>query len=267
MFPFPLLTLTWRESILGFKPTEMVYMQVEHNWDAFNPRGMGVAGNGQAMVRTLGSVKWRMEEGAFNGKPCRKLHAESCELKTLWIRTEDLWVDPQTDKILFERDSQMVEHGTERAESIYYDDHVENHRTGIDGKTVTASMFPEGGMDAVQRRFAPVGDGPKEFLLVDGFSATFRKVRVEPNGHFSGAVGTDKYWGKTYRFLCDGVEEKAMLTDEGELVKVEFNKEVALVLTTATRSRRRLAQPTGSSSRPPSAVPPRNDEAPARQPS
>ena len=37
MLPFPIAFMTWRESIVGVQPSEMVHMQVEKNWVAYNP--------------------------------------------------------------------------------------------------------------------------------------------------------------------------------------------------------------------------------------
>ena len=252
MFPFPFPQVTWRESIVGFQPTEMVYMQVEHNWVSGGMSGYRGYYAGQAMGENLGSVKWRMDDDVFNGRTCRHLHSESHELKTERMRSEDLWVDPATNAILRQDEWQIDEKGTVRSESVYAADHIENRRTGRDGHTVTLQMVPEGGMESVQKRFVPMGDATsKEYLMVDGLTGTFHKVRIEPAGHFNGNWGAEKYKGRSYRFTVDGKGETAMMTDEGELVKVEFSKEHSLMITTATRSRRHVPQPTRPYAQPP----------------
>lgn len=243
MLPFPIPYLTWRESVVGFQATEMVYMQVEKNWVAFMPPGYRSYGSGQAMGKNMGYVKWRMAEDPLRGRNCRMLHSEAYELKTGDLQVEEIWVDPATNEIVQQNEQLTTLKGTERAESTYFSDRVETRRTGSDGRTINATLYPEGGMAVVQRRFAPMTKEVKEFLLVDGVGGKLRKIKIEPAGRFRGTWGDAKYEGNSYRFTCEGKEHTAMVTPEGEIVQVAFGKDVTLALTNPTRSRRRVSQP------------------------
>ncbi len=237
MVPFPLVFLTWRESILGFQPTEMVYMQVEKNWVTFNPHGEP-QGNGFATGRNLGFVKWRMSETFRDGRLVRVLRSESFDRTTEESHVEEIGVDAATNALVYQNEDRSV-HGLGRhAECTFLKDRVVIERTLPDGRPRIESIVPEAGMEAVQRRFAPLGKAPKDFLVLDGLSATFHRVHVELAGRYRGSWGTDRFAGKAYRFDCEGRSHTVMLSDRGEIVKVEFTNDVSLALMSQPRSRR-----------------------------
>ena len=101
-------------------------------------------------------------------------------------------------------------------------------------------MYPAEGMEAVQRRFAPLNrdKAPKDFLVVDGLVGTFHKVHVEVAGHYRGNWGSDRYAGIAYRFDCEGRSQTAMLSEASEVVKVDFGGDVSLALMSQPKSRR-----------------------------
>lgn len=231
MPPFPFLFLTWRESVVGFKPLERVAMQVE------SVSGRGARGN-------LGYVKWRMDEEIVENTLCQVLRCESLEMKTGRRQTEDVWVDERTGALVRQDVERPTDGGVERAVSIFFPDRIETRRTSFDGSSVwVTTALPEEGPRALDRRFAPVNGAIKAFLVFDGFTGLFRKVTLEPGGRFAGTVSGEKYEGRTYRFAYDGVQHTMMLTSDGEVVKIDLAPGVSINLTTPTASRRRLAQP------------------------
>ncbi|GEM_PF-2223649 len=238
MLPFPFALLTWRECIVGFEPVEMVHMQVEKNWVHYNPPGTDLIGNGSAVGRNLGFVNWRMKEDVRDGRRLRMLHSESYELKTGQLKIEEVWVDPTTNAIAFQDEQRTSIVGNERSQCVFFPDRVECTRILTNGKTVVATMMPADGMEAVQRRFVPVGKDPKEFVVVDGVRGSFHRVKVTPEGRFTGNWGTDKYEGSAYRYTVDGQSYVVMLNPANEIVKIEFTKEISLALTSQPKSKR-----------------------------
>lgn len=236
---FPFAMLTWRESVIGFQPVEMTYMQVEHNWVSASMPGYGGFGAGYAMGENLGSVKWRMTDQLVDGELLRTLRSESFELKTESRQVEEITVDVATNRIVRQVEEVAGPGGRSRSICTFFWDRVENRRTGPDGRTVTVDMYPGDGMLAVQRRFEPMGNAPKEFLVVDGLKGTFHKVRVDLAGRFKGNWGPDRYDGNAYRFSCEGKEQTVMLTRQGEIAKVEFARDYSLALMGQTASRRK----------------------------
>ncbi|RYG24512.1 hypothetical protein EON82_10430, partial [bacterium] len=97
---FPFAMLTWRESVVGFQPVEMTYMQVEHNWVSASMPGYRGYGAGYAMGENLGNVKWRMSDELVGGALLRTLRSESFEAKTETRQIEEITVDVATNRIV-----------------------------------------------------------------------------------------------------------------------------------------------------------------------
>lgn len=232
---FPFATMTWRESVVGFQPVEMTYMQVQHDWVSASMPGYHNYGLGYAMGENLGAIKWRMTEEFAEGKTLRTLRSESFERKTERQQIEEITVEAGTNRIV----RQVEQSGRNRSVCTFYSDRIENRRTDAEGRTVTMDMYPSEGMEAVQRRFQPLGKEAKEFVVVDGLHSTFRKVRVEQVGRFSGNWGMDRLKGNAYRFSCDGKEQTVMLTPQGEIAKIEFARDYTLTPMTQLASRRK----------------------------
>lgn len=239
MIVFPFTFLTWRESIVGFQPTEMNYMQVEHNWVSASKPGYRNFGLGYAMGENLGNIKWRMFDRENHGEKLRTLHSEAYDHRTDTSQIEDIIVDPATNRIVKQNEQRLTPAGLVRATSVFYDDYVEVRRLNPDGRTVTIKLIPPDGMEWVQRRFEPIGSGPKDFLIVDGIEAKFHLCRAEYAGRFNGNWGPDKYDGNAYRFTFDGKEQTVMLTKFGEIVKIVLGKDYSVALMGQTPSRRK----------------------------
>jgi len=228
MFPFAFLT--WRESIVGFQPTEMNFMQIEHNWVSASKPGYRNFGAGYAMGENLGNVKWRMFDHGEGRDRLRTLHSEAYDQKTDTSQIEDIVVDPLTNRIVSQNEKRNTPMGTVCATSLFFEDRVEIHRLNADGRTVIINLYPPDGMDWVQRRFEPMPTGSKDFLIVDGVEAKFRLVHAELSGRFAGNWGPDKYKGNAYRFTIDGKEQTVMLTKYGEIVKIALGREYSIAL-------------------------------------
>ena len=236
---FPFAMLTWRESVIGVQPVEMTYMQVQHDWVSASMPGYHGYGAGYAMGENLGSIKWRMSEDYSGPKVLRTLRSEAYERTTESRQVEEITVEARSNRIVRQVEQRFGVNGTSQSVCTFLSDHVENRRTGPDGRTVTVDMYPGDGMEAVQRRFEPLGNGPKEFLVVDGLKGTFNKMRVELAGRFQGSWGMDRFKGNAYRFTYGGKEQTVMLTPQGEIVKVEFAREYSLTPMAQLPSRRK----------------------------
>ena len=236
---FPFAMLTWRESVIGVQPIEMTYMQVQHDWVSASMPGCHGYGAGYAMGENLGCVKWRMSEDYVYGKEVRTLRSEAVERTTENQQIEEITVEVPSNRIVRQVELRSGVNGTSRSECTFLSDHIQNRRTGPDGRTVTTDMYPGDGMEAVQRRFAPLGKDPKDFLVVDGLKGEFHRVRVELVGRFQGSWGMDHFNGNAYRFSYGGKEQTVMLTRQGEIVKVEFAREYSLTPMAQLPSRRK----------------------------
>lgn len=248
--PFTFAFLTWRESVVGMKPTESVELDIRRTWD-IKPKTPPTLGGsvlngpvelerfgGGVNSETLGFVRWRMSETTLFNKPCHLLSTEAYDRKAQVLVDEEVWTSIPGD-IVRQREVRSTSAGREISDAAFYPDHIEVSRTDVKGKTTFAEVNPAGGMEMVQGRFKPMTGSRKEFLRYDGIAGTFRKVVIEKAGHFRGSWGGDAYDGPTYRYTVDGKEQTLMLTEQDEVVQVAFNPEVALVLPGATKSRRK----------------------------
>ena len=236
--PFSFALVTWRECVVGVKPTESVSMSLDRTWEVppkFTARGVVP---GAVRSDSLGTVAWRIREDTPFAKPCRVLRSEAYDAKRDERSVEEAWVAPNGD-IVRQWELRTSARGTETADAAFAVDHIDLTRVDVRGKTTYGEVLLADGMAPVQRRFKPM-DGPrKDFLRLDGLAGTFRKVVVERAGRFRGTWGGEAYAGIAYRFTVDGVEQTAMLTPQDELVQIDFSEEVRLVLREATKSKRR----------------------------
>ncbi len=248
--PFTFAFLTWRESVVGMKPTESVELDIRRTWDVKPKSPPALAGSvlnqtvdlahygGGVSSETLGFVRWRMSDTTLFSKPCHLLFTEAYDKKAQVLVDEEVWTTLPGD-IVRQREVRSTAAGREISDAAFYPDHIEVSRTDAKGKTTFAEVNPAGGMEAVQARFKPMTGSRKEFLRYDGIAGTFRKVVIVSAGHFRGSWGGDAYNGPTYRYTVDGKEQTVMLTEQEEVVQVAFNTEVALVLPGPTKSRRK----------------------------
>ena len=237
----PLAFLTWRESVVGVKPTEMVQMDVRRTWDVLPTSSSGTNGGrtlgGDTTSETLGFVRWRLRKTTLFDRPMALLRSETYDKATATLLTEEVWTTPSGD-IVRQREERATEGGRETADAAFYADRIELTRVK-GGKSTFAALYPAGGMADVQRRFRPMVQSKKEFSRLDGLAGTFRKVVVERTGRFRGTWGGDAYDGAAYRFALDGTEQTLMITPQDEIVQVGFGKGVSLVLVGPTKSRRK----------------------------
>jgi hypothetical protein len=241
---------TWREAVVGLKTTEMVHMELRRTWDVQSknipntkqdilnrPIRPDLAAGGTSS-ESLGFVRWRMKDTVLFNKPMKNLVTESYDKKTGVLTIEEVWATTPGD-IVRQREERRTQRGTETADAAFYEDRVELTRVGIDGNSTFAALYPAGGMSEVQKRFKPMTENKKEFLQLDAIKGSFRKVKIERAGRFKGTWAGEKYDGPCYRFTVDGKEQTLMMTTDDETVQVSFTSEIQLVLSDATKSRRK----------------------------
>lgn len=242
ILPFTFAFLTWRESIVGMKPTESVQMDIRHTWDILPVSSMGTnvgtTLGGSVESETLGFIRWRMSAETLFSSPCVHLHSEGYDKKAFTKAEEDVWTDAD-GRIVRQRDVRTGQQGREIGEAVFFPDRIELTRTDTKGKSTFAEVNPAGGMDAVQARFRPMKEDRKEFLRLDAANGSFTKILIERVGHFSGVWGGDRYDGPAYRFTIDGKEQTVMMTKDDEIVQIAFGPQLALVLASPTKSRRK----------------------------
>ena len=239
--PFAFAFLTWRESIVGMKPTELVTMDIRRTWDSVPVSSSGSQGGqtlgGTVMSETMGNVRWRMTDEPMFGKTLRHLATRGLDMRSGVVATEDVWTEAD-GTIVRQREVRATAKGQETGEATFYPDRIELTRTDAQGRSTFAEVNPSGGMAAVQARFKSMTGDRKEFLRLDAIRGGFVRVTVERTGRFKGEWGGDAYEGSAYRFTVDGKAQRAMMTAEDEIVRIEFNPTLALVLGGPTRSRR-----------------------------
>ena len=239
--PFAFAFLTWRESVVGMKPTELVTMDIRRTWDSMPVSSSGTQGGqtlgGTVMSETMGNVRWRMTDEPLFGKTLRHLATRGLDMRSGVVAQEDVWTDAE-GMIVRQREVRATAKGRQTAEATFYPDRIELTRTDERGRSTFAEVNPSGGMAAVQARFTPMAGDRKEFLRLDAVRGGFVRVLIERTGRFKGEWGGDAYEGAAYRFTVDGKAQTAMMTAEGEIVRIEFNPTLALVLSGPTRSRR-----------------------------
>lgn len=240
--PFAFALLTWRECVVGMQPTEMVSMDVRHTLDVAPVSSSGSGGGqtlgGTILQDTLGYVRWKMTDERKDGHVERHLHTEAYDKHHPTMDIEDVWVDAE-NRILRQTESRTSTEGQELGAATYDKDSITIVKTDRNGKKTTATLYPANGMEELQRRFAPMGKEPKEFVRLDPLTSGFRKIKIEPVGRFDGVWDGSKYSGPSYRFTIDGKEQTLMLTDQNEIVQILFGKDLALVLSAPTKSRRK----------------------------
>lgn len=255
LVPYLFGLITWRECVLGLKETEGVQMELRRTWDVRpknipnvqnQPADLLKAGGG-VNSETLGFVRWSLRDTTLFDKPCKLLRSDAYDQKAHVLMIEEVWVKPTGD-IVRQREERRTQAGTEIGDAAFYDDRIELNRIDVAGKPVFATLYPADGMSNVQKRFAPLGKEPKEFLRLDAVGGSFHKVKIEPSGRFAGSWGGETYRGLAYRFTIDGIEQTLMLTPEGETVQIQFDKETALVLAGIPKSHRKF-EPKGGGSR------------------
>jgi hypothetical protein len=234
--------LTWRESVVGMKPSEMVQMDIRRTWDIAPQSSVGgnvgmILGGG-VESETLGYVRWRMRDEILFSRPVHVLRSEGYDKKAAVLSVEEVWTDADGN-LVRQRDEKTTLAGKQTGDATFYKDHIELTRTDAHGKSSFAEVNPAGGMEEVQRRFHPMEGDRKEFLRLDAVAGSFKKVVIEKKGRFRGTWGGDAYEGPAYRFSVDGQEQTAMLTSEDEIVQVALSKNAALVLAGPTKSRRK----------------------------
>lgn len=248
IMPLSFALLTWRECVVGMKPVESAQLEIRRTWDV-RPKNIpnspinAIQDKMQRMgggvnSETLGFVRWRMSNTTLFNKPCRLLRAEGYDQKAHVLRVEEVWTTPEGD-ILRQRDERTDEGGKEVAESVFWPDRIELTRIDEKKRSTFAEVNPAGGMEEVQRRFKPIQGDRKTFLHFDGITGGFQRVEVQRAGRFQGQWGGEKYDGAAYRFTVNGVATTLMLTQEEEVVQVDFDKETSLVLSGPTKSRRK----------------------------
>lgn len=241
MLAYPLFFLTWRESVVGMKPTERVQMDVLRTWDVrpITQTGSqtGQTLGGSVQSETLGYVRWRMMDTTLFAKPYRLLHSQTFDKASGTLSLEDVYTN-ERGEIVRQYEERTTPKGKRIADAAFYPDHIEIARTDAKGKTIFAEMFPAEGMEAVQRRFSPMQGDKKEFLHLDGIAGAFRKVQIVRTGRFKGSWNGVKYDGLGYRFTLDGKEQTLMMTPDDEIVQINFDKGVQVVLSGPTASRR-----------------------------
>ena len=239
--PFAFALLTWRESVVGMKPTELVTMDIRRTWDSAPVSSSGSQSGqtlgGTVMSETMGNVRWRFDEVSLFGKPCRHLVSRGYDMNAGLLATEEVWTDAD-GAIVRQREVRATERGRRTGEAIFYPDRIELTRTDEAGRSLYAEVNPAGGMEAVQARFRPMSGDRKVFLRLDAIRGSFVRILVERTGRFAGSWAGDRYDGAAYRFTVDGKEQTVMLTGEDEIVRIDFNPQLALVLSGPTRSRR-----------------------------
>lgn len=246
--PLALPLMTWRETVVGMKATESVQMEIRRTWE-IRPKNVPNSPvnaiqstiertPGGVNSETLGFVRWRMKDAILFDKPVKVLTSEAYDKKAGVFVLEEVYTNPPGD-IVRQYEERRTERGKETADAAFYPDRIEITRVDLQGKSRFAEMNPADGMESIQRRFKPLEGSRKEFTRLDGLNGTFHKVVVEKVGHFRGNWSGEKYEGSTFRFTIDGVEQTLMMTPEEETVAVDFSKEVSLVLTSPTKSRRK----------------------------
>ncbi len=244
MLAGPIPFLTWRESVVGMKPTEMVQLELRRTWDVVPKVTPSLNGDSVARAaggvnsQTLGFVRWSMKETTLFNRPVRLLKSEAYDRKTRTSLIEEVWTSLPGD-IVRQREERATLNGREIGEAAFYEDRIELTRTDLRGKSTFAALYPANGMAEVQARFKAMTEPRKEFLKLDALTGAFRKVLVERTGRFKGNWGGDAYDGPAYRFTIDGKEQTLMITPEDEVVQIGLDKETAFVLMGTTKSRRK----------------------------
>jgi hypothetical protein len=238
----PFAFLTWRESVVGMKPTEMVQMDIRRTWDVpsktiSTPNGSQTFSGG-VNSETIGFVRWQIRETTLFNKPCRRLKSEAYDRKAEVLVSEEVWVD-FPGNIVRQREERETNAGKQTSDAAFYPDRIELSRVDPQGKTSFAAIHPAGGMEEVQRRFKPIAGSRKEFVRLNGIDGSLVKVSVERAGRFRGTWNGAAYDGSAFRFTVDGKEQTAMLTSQDETVQVDFSKELQLVLAGTPKSRRK----------------------------
>ncbi|RYG24513.1 hypothetical protein EON82_10435 [bacterium] len=246
----PFAFLTWRECVVGLKPTELVQMDIRRTWDIRPKNIPSLQGNalnqpvqfeklgGGVNSETVGFVRWQVHETTLFDKPCRLLKTEAYDKKAQVLVSEEVWVD-YPGNIVRQREERETNGGKQTSDAAFYPDRIELSRVDARRRTTFGTLYPSGGMEELQRRFKPLENGKKEFVRLNGIDGSLVKVSVEKAGRFRGSWNGDKYEGASFRYTVDGKEQTAMLTPEDETVQVQFSSEVQLVLSVATKSRRK----------------------------
>lgn len=247
----PFAFLTWRESVVGLKPSESVQMDIRRTWDIRPKNPPSIKADvlnrpiqfekmgGGVNSETIGFVRWRITETTLFNRPCHLIKTEAYDRKAMILVSEEVWVD-FPGNIVRQREERESNGGKQTSDAAFYEDRIELSRVDPKGKTTFGAVYPSGGMEEVQRRFKPLESGGKKaFVRLNGLDGSLVKVSVEKAGRFRGSWNGAAYDGPAFRFTVDGKEQTAMLTTHDETVQVVFSDELQLVLAGTPKSRRK----------------------------
>ena len=236
--PVAFAFLTYRECIVGMKPSEAVPMGIDYT-ETVRPRtsSTGITPGGDVISKSLGYVIWKIRNATLGTQPCVVLSTECFDKTVRALYIEEVWTT--AEGTIVRQHEELTKDGQKAtADSEFYTDHVDVTRVAANGER-SKGRLEMGDIDAVQRRFKPMEGDKKEFQRWDGLAMTFHRVKIERSGRFRGTWGGDKYEGAAYRFTVDGVEQTAMMTAQDEIVQVKLSETVRLVLVGQPKSQRK----------------------------
>ncbi|AIE84782.1 hypothetical protein [Fimbriimonas ginsengisoli] len=236
-----------REIVVGAKPYRDTVMAIQYSGESAPLSG---GGRIQAPVweeHAEGYVRWSLQPSDLDGIKCLLLKTEGITkpkfhgVQVMVQAIRNYWLTSE-GQILKQFDLQSDPLGARAATSIFHEDSVDIEVT--EGKdTRKTTLYPGDAMSRIQSQFKPMMQGTKvemdekRFAVFNPFRGGYDEYTVKRSGRFAGPYMQIPFKGESFDIVGPKAKQRAFVSEEGDLVKVELPKNRFLVLTTAPASR------------------------------
>jgi hypothetical protein len=185
----------------------------------------------------LGYTGSKVESGSFGGKPCLIFSTDAMTTQVEKFRGSSQY--NSIESVIKDRLQVWVQDGRIVQQSYRHED-----RSGIKSSTCRVraedlqldvggremNVFPNQSIDLLHAAFAPMVRGEdvlireKTFAVLDPLTGAFRNVKARVMGHFdwSKSTGSVKQKGHVIEYAFPDHVEKAYISFDGELLKVDL---------------------------------------------
>ncbi len=223
-----------KQIIYGLKPEPPLILS-HYIWIEDKPNEWGSSTN--VYAQRLGYTGARVKYDVFNSQrvflfetDARTKKDHKKELDPGVGATERAWIDPENGHILKQVFTVEMPRGDRTVEAIYGTKTVELAITE-NGKERALTLYPDGGCQPFFDRFKPmVEEGKvvlkeKSFLVLDPYTLSFQKGNARAGSRFDGSILQTKMKGNLFHIEIGGLRQRAFITDQHDLVKIDLTEE------------------------------------------
>lgn len=243
----PLYMPGHREWVVGATPWPEVVLSVIHKKEIPADNAAGVYAPSFWDEYPIGIARWSVTESELFSRPCHRvqLFAQTQTKLKFSKPTPPLevvrqgfttWFVTPEGRILRQDVLRREPDGIYEAHCTYAEDRIEVQVT-IKGKRSITTVYPGGRMADLQRQFEPMvsASGPerteKSFLVYEPFTGGFSAYSIKQNGKFNSVWLGKPVRGHAWEVRSPDYVSRALITDRGELVKVELPNDNMMITT------------------------------------